>query len=85
MLGDHFDKNWEKHWDEVWTKSGQDFGPNPNTVHILVTLNAQMDDRTGAAVPELQTKSSEINELSSTTEDTRLLKGHNQPRQTAQP
>ena len=79
MLGDHFDKNWEKHWDEVWTKSGPDFGPNPNTVHILVTLNAQMDDRTGAAVPELESKYSEINELARTSGGVTLLTGHNPP------
>ena len=79
MLGDHFDKNWEKHWDEVWTKSGPDFGPNPNTVHILVTLNAQMDDRTGAAVPELEFKYSEINELARTSGGVTLLTGHNPP------
>jgi hypothetical protein len=46
MLGDNFHKDWEKSWDEVWTKSGTAYGPNENTVHFLVTLNAQMDSDT---------------------------------------
>ncbi|MGQ0443861.1 MAG: Dyp-type peroxidase [Beijerinckiaceae bacterium] len=85
MLGDDYHKDWKDKWDEVWTKSGLSFGPNPNTVHILVTLNAQMDDRTGAAVSELETKTAKINELAQTSGGVTLLKGHNQPRQTAQP
>jgi len=39
------------------------YGPNENTVHILVTLNAQMDPLTGAAVPALAEKTSEIKKL----------------------
>jgi deferrochelatase/peroxidase EfeB len=79
MLGDHFDKNWEMHWDEVWTKSGQDFGPNENTVHILITLNAQMDSDTGKAVPALASVTSQINNHARNSGGVTLLTGHNPP------
>ncbi|MGH6812368.1 MAG: Dyp-type peroxidase [Methylocella sp.] len=88
MLGDDFREDWEKHWDEVWTKSGRGYGPNENSVHILVMLNAQMDPLTGAPVPALQAKTSEIIGLAKTSEiigvartGVRLLTGHNQPGQ----
>ena len=56
MLGDDFRKGWKDRWDEVWIKSGDSYGPNENTVHILVTLNAQMDPLTGAARPSARMK-----------------------------
>ena len=80
MLGDDFKgKKWKDSWDEVWTKSGDSLGPNPNTVHILVTLNAQMDPLTGAAVPELNDITLEIEELARKNGVITPLAGHNPP------
>ncbi len=82
MLGDNFHKDWRDSWDEVWTKSGDDaFGPNK--VHILVTLNAKMNELSGAPVQALETKTVEIGELARKS-GVKLLPGHNQPKQTAQ-
>ena len=52
MLGDNFGaKNpmsdeFLKSWDFVW-RSGLQIGPNPNRVHVMVTLNARMPPATG--------------------------------------
>jgi hypothetical protein len=81
MLGDDFRENWKEHWDEVWIKSGDSYGPNPNTVHIVVTLNAQMDPLTGAAVPQLDEKTLEIETLAAKNGRIKLLTGHNLPGQ----
>jgi deferrochelatase/peroxidase EfeB len=81
MLGDDFHKDWEKSWDEVWTKSGTAYGPNENTVHILITLNAQMDSDTGKAVPALASVTSQINNLARNSGGVTLLTGHNPPGQ----
>ncbi|MGH6838409.1 MAG: Dyp-type peroxidase [Methylocella sp.] len=83
MLGDDFHDDWTNKWDEVWTKSGLGFGPNENTVHLLVTLNAQMDSDTGKAVPALASATSQINNLARNSGGVKLLKGHNRPRETA--
>ncbi len=83
MLGDDFHKDWKNSWDEVWTKSGTGFSPNENTVHILVTLNAQMNPDTGRPVPALETKTSEIKDLARKN-GVRLLTGHNPPGQPKQ-
>ncbi|MGH6799807.1 MAG: Dyp-type peroxidase [Methylocella sp.] len=79
MLGDDFHKDWKLSWDEVWTKSGTGFGPNENTVHILITLNAQMDSDTGKAVPALASVTSQINNLARNSGGVTLLTGHNPP------
>ncbi len=81
MLGDDFRKDWKSRWDEVWIKSGDSYGPNPNTVHILVTLNAQMDPLTGAAVPALDDKTLEIEKIAQKNGGITLLTGHNPPGQ----
>ena len=81
MLGDDFRKGWKDRWDEVWIKSGDSYGPNENTVHILVTLNAQMDPLTGAAVPALAEKTSEIKKLAQKNGGITLVAGHNLPGQ----
>jgi Dyp-type peroxidase family len=78
MLGDDFHEDWKERWDDVWTKSAQGYGPNANRVHILITLNAQMDTRTGAAVPALHERTLEIERLAEDNGIT-LLEGHNQP------
>ena len=82
MLGDDFGGFGS--WDEVWTKAGEDYGANPNTVHILITLNAQMNlDGTPVAALEATTK--EIEDLCRTIGGVRLLAGHNPPGQPSQP
>jgi Dyp-type peroxidase family len=83
MLGDDFNgPDWKHSWDEVWINSGRDNGTHPDTVHILVTLNAQMNPD-GSAVAALETKTREIEVLRLKTGGVRLLSGHNregQPR-----
>jgi Dyp-type peroxidase family len=79
VLGDDFRQGWEQSWDEVWTKSGQGYGSNEHSVHILVTLNAQMDPRTGLPVPALTDKALQIETLAQESGGVRLLAGHNQP------
>src|ERR1700722_6785643 len=60
MLGDDFSgPDWKKSWDEVWTKRTTARTVDPNTVHMLVTLNAQMNPD-GSPVEELNAKTREI-------------------------
>lgn len=84
MLGDDFSgPRWKESWDEVWFHSGSDRGAHPDTVHILITLNAQMNPD-GTAVAALDKKTREIEVLRLTTGGLRPLTGHNQkgrPRQ----
>ncbi|HEY4846699.1 MAG TPA: hypothetical protein VIH87_02620 [Methylocella sp.] len=79
MLGDDFTGPlWKKSWDEVWINSGQDHGTHPDTVHFLITLNAQMNPD-GSAVPALEEKTQQIKELVQEPGGVRLLTGHNRP------
>lgn len=80
MLGDDFRDDWKSHWDEVWTKSARGDGPNEDRVHILITLNAQMDPLTGAAVPALDEITAKIERLAEEN-GIKLLAGHNRPGQ----
>ncbi len=84
MLGDDFSgPDWKDSWDEVWISSGHDNGTHPDTVHILITLNAQMNPD-GSAVAALEAKTREIEVLRLKTGGVRLLPGHNrkgQPRE----
>jgi deferrochelatase/peroxidase EfeB len=84
MLGDDFSgPDWKDSWDEVWISSGHDNGTHPETVHLLITLNAQMNPD-GSAVAALEAKTREIEFLRLKTGGVRLLPGHNrkgQPRQ----
>jgi Dyp-type peroxidase family len=81
MLGDDFTGPlWKKSWDEVWINSGQDHGIHPDTVHFLITLNAQMNPD-GSAVPALAKKTQEIEHLA---RGVRLLTGNNRPGQPKQ-
>ncbi|MGH6799804.1 MAG: hypothetical protein ACRECZ_00040 [Methylocella sp.] len=73
MLGDDFKgPKWKESWDEVWASAGL----QPETVHILIMLNAQMN-RDGSAVADLETKTQEIETLSREIGGVRLLTGHN--------
>ncbi|MGH6796152.1 MAG: hypothetical protein ACREDH_13385, partial [Methylocella sp.] len=72
MLGDNFREDWQTHWDEVWVHEGLD----PESVHILIMLNAQMNSD-GSAVAALDTKTREIETLSREIGRVRLLAGHN--------
>ncbi len=79
MLGDDFTgDDWKKSWDEVWINSGQDHSIHPDTVHILITLNAQMNPD-GSAVPALEAKTREILNLRQEIGGVKLLTGHNLP------
>lgn len=82
MLGDDF--GGLESWDEVWTKAGEDYGANPNTAHILITLNAQMNSD-GTAVAALAATTKEIEDLCRTIGGVRLLIGHNPPGRPSQP
>lgn len=79
MLGDDFvGKDWWKRWDEVWTRAGDDFGVNPHTVHILITLHAQMNDD-GSPVAALEARTRQIEDLCKASGGVRILEGHNPP------
>jgi Dyp-type peroxidase family len=73
ILGDNTKENSLKNWDPVWdpAKSG---GP----VHILVTLNAQMQDD-GMPVPQLAATCDEIEALCGSLPGLTLLSGHRGP------
>jgi deferrochelatase/peroxidase EfeB len=77
MLGDDFKgPKWKESWDEVWASPGL----HPESVHILIMLNAQMNPD-GSAVAALETKTREIETLSREIGGVRLLTGHNPPGQ----
>ncbi len=78
MLGDDFHEDWTSKWDEVWTKTKPGSVSDEHTIHMLVTLNAQMNPD-GTAVPELDQKTEEINRLCSPGGVT-ILDGHNLPK-----
>jgi deferrochelatase/peroxidase EfeB len=81
MLGDDFSgPDWKKSWDEVWTKRTTARTVDPNTVHMLVTLNAQMNPD-GSPVEELDAKTREIEALCQSIGGIRILPGHNLPGQ----
>ena len=78
MLGDDFGGG-QQAWDEVWTAATSARDVDPNTVHMLVTLNAQMK-RNGGAVDALETTTQAIEELCRSS-GVRILPGHNPPGQ----
>jgi Dyp-type peroxidase family len=81
MLGDNFFPDWKEKWDEVWTAAKAARLTDPNTVHILISLNAQMNPD-GNAVAALDGKTDEIETLcKSLGERVRVLPGHNAPGQ----
>jgi deferrochelatase/peroxidase EfeB len=84
MLGDDFFPGWKEAWDEVWTATTGSPVTDPRTVHILVTLNAQMDSD-GAPVAALDAKTREIEMLCKTVGGVEVLPGHNRPGQPSVP
>jgi hypothetical protein len=81
MLGDDFSgPDWKQSWDEVWTAAKGVRSADPNTVHILITLNAQMNSD-GSAVAALDTKTQAIEALCNSIGGMRILWGHNRPGQ----
>lgn len=82
ILGDDFNgPDFKESWDEVWVKGGRDNGTHPDTVHILVMLNAQMA-ADGSPVAALEAKTREIEILRLKNGGVRLLSGHNPKGQT---
>jgi Dyp-type peroxidase family len=82
MLGDDFGgADWASSWDEVWTAArGLARVSDPRTVHILVTLNAQMNPD-GSSVAALDAKTREIETLCESIGGVEILAGHNRSRQ----
>ncbi len=78
ILGDDFPPNRKEHWDEVWTAAKGAPSTDPKTIHILVTLNAQMD-RDGKPVAALEAKTREIEALCTSLGGIEILPGHNRP------
>jgi len=77
MLGDDFSGDgWKKSWDRVWTAVTTHRAVDPNTVHMLITLNAQMNPD-GSPVKELDAKTRAIEALCQSTGGVRILPGHN--------
>jgi deferrochelatase/peroxidase EfeB len=80
MLGDDFTTGWAKSWDEVWTAAtGPARVSDPKTVHMLVTLNAQMNPD-GSPVAALDAMTREIEGLCDPG-GVQILSGHNRPGQ----
>jgi deferrochelatase/peroxidase EfeB len=79
MLGDDFSTGWDESWDEVWTAArGPTRVSDAKTVHMLVTLNAQMNPD-GTPVAALDAMTREIEALCR--DGVQILSGHNRPRQ----
>ena len=79
MLGDNFNQiDPMKTWDTVWTAAEGYRTVNSNIVHILITLNAQMNPD-GSPVRELDTVTKYIEDLCAKTGGVRILPGHSQP------
>jgi Dyp-type peroxidase family len=78
MLGDDFGgKDWAASWDEVWTAATGVRLADPNTVHMLLTLNAQMNPD-GSPVKELEAATQRVEDLCQKSGGVRILSGHNQ-------
>ena len=84
MLGDDVPPNQKESWDEVWTAAKGAPLTDPKTVHILVTLNAQMKDD-GTPFAALDAKTREIEKLCETIGNVEILHGHNRPGQPSVP
>lgn len=78
MLGDNFRPDWKQSWDEVWTRGSTARTVDPNAVHMLITMNAQMNPD-GTPVTELDAKTREIETLCKSIGGVRILPGHNPP------
>jgi len=78
MLGDTFAPNQKDNWDEVWKAGEHDPVTNPKTVHILITLNAQMKDD-GTPFPALEATTRRIETLCQTIGGVEILRGHGRP------
>ena len=74
MLGDDFGAGTDG-WDSVWLAAKGARLSDPNTVHILVTLNARMKSD-GTAVPALDAKTRFIEELCASIGGVDVLPGH---------
>ena len=73
VLGDEGPADGVQTWDPVWRREDD---PHAQ-VHVLITLNAQMDDASGAAVAELDQTIARIKTLCAATEGgVALLSGH---------
>ncbi len=80
MLGDNdLETGAPPSWDEVWPTNAGRAG-DASSVHILISLNAQMN-RDGSAAGELDSKTNEIEALCQKFKGVRVLPGHNRPGQ----
>jgi deferrochelatase/peroxidase EfeB len=84
MLGDNFFPDWKTKWDPVWKAATGPALTDPNTVHILISLNAQMTPD-GNAVAALQAKTDEIESLCKSLGGLEVLPGHSSPRPGEEP
>jgi Dyp-type peroxidase family len=81
MLGDNFNgRDPNRAWDDVWTAPKTSRTIDPNAVHILISLNAQMKDD-GSPVDALGVETTKIEALCESIGGVRVLPGHNQPGQ----
>jgi deferrochelatase/peroxidase EfeB len=84
MLGDDFSPNRKENWDEVWTAAKGAPLTDRKTIHILITLNAQMN-ADGTPVAALDAKTRAIEQLCQTIGGVEILSGHNRPGQPSVP
>ncbi|MGD0720144.1 MAG: hypothetical protein ABR970_03750 [Roseiarcus sp.] len=77
MLGDDFDgRDPGRSWDEVWSAAGSGRTIDPDAVHILIALNAQMN-ADGSPVAALDEATAAIESLCRSLGGVRVLPGHN--------
>jgi hypothetical protein len=77
MLGDDFGgRDPGRSWDEVWSAAGSARQIDPNAVHILIALNAQMN-ADGTPVAALDAATAAIESLCRSLGGVRVLPGHN--------
>jgi deferrochelatase/peroxidase EfeB len=79
ILGDDFEgRDPGRSWDDVWTGAGDERAAETNAVHILITLNAQMN-ADGSPSDALDERTAAIEALCETIGGVRVLPGHNPP------
>ena len=87
MLGDDFSgPDWKKSWDEVWTQRRTTVRTlDPNTVHMLITLNAQMNPDGSAGRGARREDTARSKRFASRSAGCGFLPGHNPPRHSRRP
>lgn len=73
MLGD-VNASGPEHWDPVWRHAG--LGGTADDMHMMISMNASIDDTTGAAVPELEEQTQWLRDLCASNGGVKILPGN---------